>query len=524
MRFIRPQTPALLQAGLIAGISLSMSVGLLACSAWLISMASTRPPILILEVAIVAVRFFGLGRGIVRYFARIREHDVALNIQTKIRQSIYSTMESRMPTELIGLQRGKILQQVVTDSEAIQDLWLRIGLPWIAALVSGASGISIIYWLDKSFGAIAGVIFLSAMIIIPFVSIVTSARSDQRETEEELFDGFIQACDSIEESLVFGTNNSVRDELMKTQEKISQNERQLASVSGIAESLQALFAGSTIALAVFASAHAFVAGKIPGVNIAVIVLIPLAIYDGLPTTFASFSQVTTLMKRAESLAPYLNQIPEDGIPHQISRDDVTLQFTNLVPATVEGRLTPVTGQASPGKPIVIQGRSGCGKSSIINAILGFVEYTGEITEIDPGSASVMLQNDHLFATSIRENLKIGRPEVSDREIMQILEVVELAELIHSMPEGLDTHIGPYGFNLSGGEKQRLKLARVLLRHTSIYLLDEPFEYLDAQMAQRIALKIERILVTKTLLIVSHLALRLSDQSNTLRLVSADIRE
>ena len=131
----------------------------------------------------------------------------------------------------------------------------------------------------------------------------------------------------------------------------------------------------------------------------------------------------------------------------------------------------------------------------------------------------MLQSDHLFATSIRENLKIGRPEVSDREIMQILEVVELANLIYSMPEGLDTHIGPYGFNLSGGEKQRLKLARVLLRHTSVYLLDEPFEYLDAQMAQRIALKIERILVTKTLLIVSHLGLRLSEQSNTLGLVA-----
>jgi ABC-type transport system involved in cytochrome bd biosynthesis fused ATPase/permease subunit len=131
----------------------------------------------------------------------------------------------------------------------------------------------------------------------------------------------------------------------------------------------------------------------------------------------------------------------------------------------------------------------------------------------------MLQNDHLFATSIRENLKIGRPEVSDREIMQILEVVELADLIHSMPDGLDTHIGPYGFNFSGGEKQRLKLARVLLRHTPVYLLDEPFEFLDPLMAQRIATKIQRILVTKTLLIVSHLPLRLETNSNTVVLTA-----
>jgi len=131
----------------------------------------------------------------------------------------------------------------------------------------------------------------------------------------------------------------------------------------------------------------------------------------------------------------------------------------------------------------------------------------------------MLQTDHLFATSIRENLKIARPEVSDREIMQILEVVELSTLIQSLPEGLDTHVGPYGFNLSSGEKQRLKLARVLLRHTSVYLLDEPFEYLDAHMAQRIATRIERILVTKTLLIVSHLPLRLGGDANTLHLTA-----
>ena len=517
LKFIRPQTPSLLLAGVIAGISFSMSVGLLAASAWLISMASTRPPILVLEVAIVSVRFFGLGRGVVRYFARIREHDAALNIQTKIRQSIYSVLEPKSPLEFTGTYRGKILQKVVTDSEVIQDLWLRVALPWLASALSGVAGIGVLIFISRPVGILAATIFALAMFFIPFVSVATSTKSSQRQFEEELFDGFIQACDCIEESLIFGSNEEVRTELLATQKKISQSERKQASVSGLSESLHFGFLGTTILFAIVNASHLFQSGKIVGPNIAVLVLLPLAIYDGLPMTFSAFSQLTSLMERSQALAPYLRPITADGKPEQINRDEVILELTNLVPATVKHRLNPVTATASPGRPLLIQGRSGCGKSSIINAILGFVDYEGEITKLDQCSISVMLQNDHLFATSIRENLKIGRPEVSDREIMQILEVVELADLIHSMPDGLDTHVGPYGFNLSGGEKQRLKLARVLLRHTPVYLLDEPFEFLDPLMAQRIATKIQRILVTKTLIIVSHLPLRLEPNSNTVSL-------
>jgi ABC-type transport system involved in cytochrome bd biosynthesis fused ATPase/permease subunit len=95
--------------------------------------------------------------------------------------------------------------------------------------------------------------------------------------------------------------------------------------------------------------------------------------------------------------------------------------------------------------------------------------------------------------------------------MQMLEVVELGELVHKLPEGLDTHIGPLGYNFSGGEKQRLKLARVLLRNTPVFILDEPYEFLEAHQVDRLSKKVARILHGKTVLIISHLDLNIESK-------------
>jgi ABC-type transport system involved in cytochrome bd biosynthesis fused ATPase/permease subunit len=168
------------------------------------------------------------------------------------------------------------------------------------------------------------------------------------------------------------------------------------------------------------------------------------------------------------------------------------------------------------------GKSGSGKSSLINALLGFIPFTGRIEINGEDLAikheslfSVLLQDDYLFATSIRENIKIGKPEACDREIEQMLEIVELADLVHKLPEGLDTHVGPLGYNFSGGEKQRMKLARLLLRNTPVFILDEPFEFLDANQAARIANKVSRILATKTVIIISHQELNIPAKVLTL---------
>jgi len=118
--------------------------------------------------------------------------------------------------------------------------------------------------------------------------------------------------------------------------------------------------------------------------------------------------------------------------------------------------------------------------------------------------TVLLQNDYLFNSSIRENLRIANQRASDEQLLEALADVELRDLITSLPKGLDTHIGAYGYNFSGGEKQRIRLARVLLRNTPIYLLDEPFEFLDSGQANRLSNLLLNRLKNKVVVIISHL--------------------
>ena len=225
----------------------------------------------------------------------------------------------------------------------------------------------------------------------------------------------------------------------------------------------------------------------------------------------AFSHLAQILDARAALKPSLKKIVfENPVMQDHSYDHYILEILRVQPLRDGVTLPQFTGVAQPGHPLVIHGKSGGGKSSLLSALIGDIEFSGQVlinhddlSHFDSNIFTTMLQDDHLFATSIRENIKIGNPDASDREIEQILEIVELADLVHSLPEGLDTLVGNLGYNFSGGEKQRIKLARMLMRNTPIYLLDEPFEYLDHFQADRLAKKVLKVLSTKTVVMVSH---------------------
>jgi ATP-binding cassette subfamily B protein len=168
-----------------------------------------------------------------------------------------------------------------------------------------------------------------------------------------------------------------------------------------------------------------------------------------------------------------------------------------------------------GEKVAIVGPSGAGKSTIFNLILrfydpssGLVRFDGiPLPDIDPAALrrhiALVPQEAAIFAASVRENIRFGRPDATTHEIERAAEVAFAIEFINRLPQGLDTMIGERGATLSGGERQRLAIARAILRDAPLLLLDEATSALDAESEMLVKAALERLMANRTTVVIAH---------------------
>jgi thiol reductant ABC exporter CydC subunit len=512
-----------LSAGaLLGGLSLGAAVGLLATSAWLISMASTHPPILTLEVAIVAVRFFGLSRGILRYSERLISHDAVFRMLTNLRVHIYKRLEELAPTSLPIFRRGELLNRVVNDVETVQDLWLRVVIPWVSALVSALCGIGIAAFLVPRAGLFLLITTSIGLTLIPWLSRLASGDSARvsLEVESRMSGDITSLCDSLFETIAFGQAETTSQNFNRSHAELLVKESATARGTGIGSFLAILLTGLSVVGSGVIAISAYHAGNLAGINVAVIILLPLAIFEGIALLPAGVSNYGRIQSAQDNIESIMQTKP---LATTVATSELSLQATNQISArnltanwggTDTKELPPISFSTATGSVLLIQGPSGIGKTTLAYAIAGLLPYEGsiqinntEVRDIEQSSLtrSVLygLQESHLFATSIRENLKIANQDATDERLFHALEIVEMADFVSGLPQGLDTHIGQFGYNFSGGERQRLALARDLLSQAPIVILDEPTEHLDDQQAARIEAALVAELDDRLLIVISH---------------------
>ncbi len=247
------------------------------------------------------------------------------------------------------------------------------------------------------------------------------------------------------------------------------------------------------------------------------------------TTLVSFERVLEVLDLEPVVAdsPTAIDLPADAASVEFdhvafsypSADQVSLasleSVATLSSAASEQVLHDISFRAEPGQTVALVGASGAGKTTITSLVSRLYDVTGgtvrvgghdvrEVTQESLRDAiGVVTQDSHLFHTTLRSNLAYAKPTATEDELWEALRAAHIADLVSAMPDGLDTVVGDKGYRLSGGEKQRIAIARLFLKAPRIVVLDEATAHLDAESEAAVQRALKAALAGRTAIVIAH---------------------
>lgn len=535
-RAMREQRPALAGAAVLGFIAAASAVALLGTSAWLIATAAGAPPVLTLSVAAVMVRAFALSRAVFRYAERLAGHAAAFRGLVGLRVSVYRQLERLAPGGLAGFGRGDLLTRIVSDVDTAVDLPLRVVLPWAQGVLVLAGSLVFLAWLLPALALLMAVVGVIALVLVPWVvaRLTAHAEAQLAPARARLATGLVTGLSAVADLTAAGAQERALRRLAELDGELTRLGRREAAGLGLAGGLMTLVQGIAVVGSILLVVPAVTSGRLDGVWLAVAALLPLAILDVLATLPASAIAHQRVRSGAARIAAL------DALPTPVVQEepvlDVPAGFTGLALAGLGASwaqgagptLAGITLDIQPGEHVHLVGPSGAGKSTLAGVLMGFLPYDGSATvngveiaraDLDQVRSRIGLlaQRAHIFDTSIEENITLGRRGLDAEAIAGAVHGAQLDAMVARLPQGTASMVGPFGSAVSGGEAQRIALARLLVEPRPFVILDEPTEHLDADMAQEVDRVLRAELSSCTTLTISHALLGIPDDARVIEL-------
>jgi ATP-binding cassette subfamily C protein CydCD len=519
---VRVQRGRLALAVLLGSLALGCGVALTATSAWLISTAALQPPVLSLMVAIVAVRAFGLGKGVLRYAERLVSHDAALRALSDLRVRIWTALVRLGPAATARLRRGDLLSRLVGDVDAQQDVLVRVALPVACAATVGTAVAVGLGLLLPAAGATVAAGLLLAGVGAPAVAVL-AARATERRTAAargEVVARTVEVLEAAPDLLVFGAAPRYREGLEAADRRLGAMLRRSATARGLGAGLSVLSMGATTVALTAIGIAAVRAGMLPGPALAVLALTPLAAAElvaGLPEAALRLVTAAPAARRLAELERLPAPVIDPGVPAGVTppRSLATRGLAVRWPGAGHDAVRDVDLTLSPGDRLALAGPSGSGKSTVVAALLRTLDPSAGTVLADGRDARSLTGDElragigwcgartHLFDSTLRANLLLAHPDAADADLVDALRRARLQPWFAALPDGLDTLVGEHGGSVSGGERQRIGIARALLADRPVLLFDEPTAHLDPATADELAAELMAATAGRTALIVTH---------------------
>ncbi len=484
-------------------------IGLMISSAWLITMAAQHPPISVLLIAVVLVRFFGISRSVARYGERIFSHEVVFKRLTSLRVALFEKLSAHSISFTRDLNSGSYVKSIVDDVERAQEYQLRITLPRYVAIISVTVAVFIGVWIETISVLVMVPASLALLFLVP--KLIERACTRTAKKIERLEGSYSQSLNDSAHGLIeasmYGYLDRMRGVNNEQESKLLAEEKTLLKKTGRWQFLTILILGSVVISITLMADSLGKSAHLSAVQIAMLMFLPLVAFEGITAWYPNLFVAGKLVLAKQAVQVILDK-PSEIFSHTATQlgEVSTLQVSDLRVAWDKDFMKPINFECKLGEVLVIRGKSGAGKSTLALGLTGLLDYSGsaqingtEIRDIQQLDRFIVgsLQMGHIFNSSVRENLKIANPDATDEQILTILKILELDSI------ALDALIGEFGRPLSGGEARRLGVARALLSKAPILILDEPTEHIDDALAQRLESRITDYASTRILIVITH---------------------
>lgn len=462
---------------------------------------------------------FALARGLLRYAEQSCNHFIAFKLLALIRDKVFTALRRLCPAKLEGRDKGDLISVITSDIELLEVFYAHTISP-IAIAVLYSICIFIFLWhYSPVFALIALLAHLSVGVVVPLM-ISKMSRDDGQKFRDKTgnISAFIlDSLRGLSEIIQYNAGAKRLEKMTELTQDISKDEERMKTVSSIntaiTNTLILIFDLIMLFTAVFLYTKGYVDFK--GVLIGVVTLIssfgPAVVLANLGSTlqntFAAGNRVLDILDEEPVTKDITGKTHVDF--EGSAAQDVTFAYGD------ETILSHFTIKVPKDKIIGIVGKSGSGKSTLLKLFMRFwsvdkgeVSISGKsVEEINTKNLryieSFVTQETHLFKDTIKNNIKIAKLDASDSEIIDACKKASLHSFIVSLPQGYDTQVGELGDTLSGGEKQRIGLARAFLHDAPFMLLDEPTSNLDSLNEAVILKSLKTESQNKTVLLVSH---------------------
>lgn len=509
--------------GVLADASI---VGLLGLSMWLIVRAGEQPPILHLTFAIVGVRALAIGRAAFRYAERLASHDAALAQLAVLRSGTFAALVPRVPGGLESHRRGEVLAAFVDDVDQLQDEALRVRQPLLVSGIVTALSLVVVALISVP----AALVLLGALALGGGAAIVLSRRISGAQDREvsaaraAVVDALLERFAAGEVLTAFGAIEMQRERIAAAERRLSALQLRRARSAGLTAAVLGCAAGAASLLAILVMLPSL-GGGLSAPLFAAAAVVPAAVFE----VFAQVPAALAARRAVEASADRVAELTEGDLPAELvgeaGRDGAPasalasarggapdpvpgaplLEVRGLAaryPGASRDAISGVDFALAPGDTLVVRGASGAGKSTLALALVRFLESRGEYRlrgldarAMDPDAVREIVglceQRPYLFDSDLRQNLKFARDSAergtaSDDDLWQVLDRVGLADWALERG-GLDARLGADGAWISGGQAQRIALARAILADFPVVVLDEPTAGVDRELADRLVL-------------------------------------